>query len=100
MNQASTIAPAQGAPADRGDRGSGVEIQIEVNRRHVVFREREATGAEIKATAITQGVAIQQNFALFEVRGASSQLAPVRDDETVKLHKGQRFRAVAPDDNS
>jgi hypothetical protein len=64
-----------------------------------VFNERKATGAEIKTTAIGQGVPIQPDFALFELR-EHGVLKPVGDRDQVTLHPNQKFRAVAPDDNS
>ncbi len=74
-------------------------ITVTVNRRPVTFEARRATGAEIKAEAIRQGVPIQQNFMLFLVRGKGN-LAPVADEEQIVLHRNQEFRAVAPDDTS
>jgi hypothetical protein len=74
-------------------------ITVNVNERDVQFSVRSATGAEIKAAAIAQGVPIQADFALFEVKGQGS-LKQVADDERVALHPNQKFRAVAPDDNS
>ena len=44
-------------------------VIVFVNEKPVVFHQREATGAQIKAAAIEQGVAIQQDFALFLVKG-------------------------------
>lgn len=74
-------------------------ITVTVNERPVTFSEHKATGLEIKQTAIKQGVAIQEDFVLFEVKG-NSPLKQVGDCETVTLHEGQKFRATAPDDNS
>lgn len=74
-------------------------ITVTVNNRPVEFIEHKATGYEIKATAIAQEVPIQQDFSLFEVKH-DEPLKPIRDDEVVNLHKGQEFRATAPDDNS
>ena len=74
-------------------------ITVSVNEHPVKFHHRDATGAEIKATAIAQGVHIQPDFVLFEVKGHGS-LKQVADHETVKLHEHEKFRAVAPDDNS
>lgn len=74
-------------------------IIVSVNTTPVVFEEHRATGASIKAAAIIQGVAIQQDFVLFEVKGAG-HLKPVGDADEITLHNGQDFRAVAPDDNS
>ncbi len=74
-------------------------ITISVNERHVTFHHRIVTGEQIKATAIAQDVQIQPDFVLFEVKG-KDPLKQVADDETVRLHEHERFRAVAPDDNS
>jgi hypothetical protein len=74
-------------------------VTVFVNKGHVRFRRREETGAEIKAAAITQGVQIQPDFVLFEVKGHGS-LKQIADHERVKLHEHEHFRAVAPDDNS
>ena len=82
-----------------GQTVSQVSITVTVNGRDVSFQVRRVTGTEIKKTAIAQGVAIQQDFALFEVKGGGN-LKPVRDDEVVELHDKEAFRAVAPDDNS
>lgn len=76
-----------------------VTVTVKVNRHSVTFTERHATGAEIKATAIVQGVPIRQDFALFEVKGQGN-LNQVGDDERVTLNDKDAFRAIAPDDAS
>jgi hypothetical protein len=76
-----------------------VSVTVTVNGHVVIFHTRKANGAEIKAAAIAQGVPIQQDFALFEVKGPG-HLDQVPDDKDVELHPKQAFRAVAPDDNS
>lgn len=76
-----------------------VAVIVKVNGHVVTFHVHKALGAVIKATAIAQGVPIQQDFALFEVKGPG-HLDPVPDDKEVALHPNQAFRAVAPDDNS
>ena len=77
-------------------------IEIEVNGKVVTLEEErgrlEATGAEIKAAAIAQGVAIRPDFVLFHARG--SELDQVDDGEAIVVDPNQSFRAVAPDDNS
>ena len=73
-------------------------VTVSVNDHPVLFTEHKATGAEIKAAAIAQGVAIEQDFLLFLVQG--DHLRPIGDDDEVTLHPHQEFRAVAPDDNS
>ncbi|MCZ7570769.1 MAG: multiubiquitin domain-containing protein [Ardenticatenaceae bacterium] len=74
-------------------------VTITINGRSVTMPDHKATGAEIKAAAIAQGVPIQPDFSLFEVKG-QGQLKPVGDADTVTLHDKSEFRAVAPDDNS
>jgi hypothetical protein len=77
-------------------------LEIELNNRPVSLPDEpgrdETTGTEIKAAAIDQGVAIRADFPLFVVQG--HKLEPVADDDTIHVHRGQKFRAVAPDDNS
>jgi hypothetical protein len=94
MQEVKTQSKEQGAERDKPTKA----ITVTVNNREVLFQDREATGMEIKTTAIGQGLPIQPDFALFEERG--SNLKPIGDGETVKLHPNQRFRAVTPDDNS
>lgn len=74
-------------------------VTVLVNEKDVVFQDKKVKGAEIKATAISQGVNIQPDFGLFEVKGPGN-LKPVGDTDEVTLHPNQKFRAVAPDDNS
>lgn len=74
-------------------------VTVTVNERSVTFPDHKVTGLEIKRTAIQQGLSIQEDFVLFEVKG-ESPLHQVGDEDKVTLHKGQVFRAVAPDDNS
>lgn len=78
---------------------SNKTVTVTLNGKPVVFDQHQATGAEIKATAIAQKVEIQQDFNLFLVEGPG-KLKPVADTDTVELHPHQAFRAVAPDDNS
>jgi hypothetical protein len=75
-------------------------VTVTVNNNPVVFQSNKALGSVIKSTAIAQGVQIQQDFNLFEKVGNSSNLKPIGDSEEVTLHPNQKFRAVAPDDNS
>jgi hypothetical protein len=75
-------------------------VTVTVNTKPVTFADHKASGLEIKRTAIKQEVAIQEDFALFEVKGKGIPLKPVLDGEEVTLHPNQEFRALAPDDNS
>lgn len=81
------------------DGGHTKTIVVSVNGRDVQFEDQHVTGLEIKITAIAQAVAIQEDFALYEVKGGNV-LQAIADTDRVTLHPRQRFRAVAPDDNS
>lgn len=74
-------------------------ITVTINERPVTFTKHKATGLEIKQTAIQQGITIQEDFVLFEIRG-NSPLKQIGDCETIVLHENQKFCATAPDDNS
>jgi hypothetical protein len=74
-------------------------VIITVNEQPVKLRGDSATGAEIKAAAIAQGVQIQQNFVLQEeLPNGTSRI--VGDKDRIKLREHLRFTALAPDDNS
>jgi Multiubiquitin len=76
-----------------------VTVTVTVNRHPATFMEHHVTGAEIKATAISQGVPIRQDFALFLIK-EHGNIKPIRDDERVNLKEGDEFSAIAPDDAS
>jgi len=92
-----TTAQAEDARADE-DRHVR-QITITVNFKPVTMPERQATGLEIKQAAIAQGVNIQPDFVLFRDKGHGRR-DPIRDDENVELHNGEKFEAVPGDDNS
>lgn len=71
---------------------------IQVNTQDVKMQQRKATGAEIKAAAIAQGVTIEPGFVLSVQHGDRYDI--VGDDDEVTLHKGLDFIATAADDNS
>jgi hypothetical protein len=74
-------------------------IVITVNEQPVKLEGHSATGAEIKAAAIAQGVAIQPNFVLQEeLPNGTSRI--VGDNDSVHLREHLRFTAITPDDNS
>ncbi len=79
-------------------------VTVTVNEKPVTFPDHKATGAQIKAAAIGQGLPIEPDFTLYEVKGNSGQggnkQRKVSDDEVVTLHPDQAFRAVTPDDQS
>lgn len=72
---------------------------ITVNEQEVKIAGHVATGAEIKAAAIAQGVLIQPNFVLQEeLPNGTSRV--VGDGDEVRLREHLSFTAIAPDDNS
>jgi hypothetical protein len=75
------------------------EITVSVNEQPVQLRGKMATGAQIKAAAIKQGVHIQQNFVLHEeLPNGTSKV--IGDTDEVHLREHLHFTAIAPDDNS
>lgn len=92
---------AHGKPADRGDDPGDRTIEIRVNNRPVQMpkADKEPDGAEIKAEAIRQGVAIEANFVLqLELPNGTSKI--IGDADEVRIHPGSSFTAIRPDDNS
>lgn len=86
-------------PPGQTDAKRAKDIEIEVNSRQVFLPDKETNGAEIKAAAIAQNVAIQLNFVLQqELANGSSKV--IGDNDTVKIHHKMSFTAIAPDDNS
>jgi hypothetical protein len=72
---------------------------ISVNEMPVKIKGHSATGAEIKAAAIAQGVLIKQNFVLQEeLPNGTSRI--IGDADSVHLRDHLHFTAIAPDDNS
>lgn len=74
-------------------------VIVSVNEQPVKLHGHEATGAQIKAAAIAQGVQIQPNFVLQEeLPNGTSKI--IGDSDRVHLREHLRFTAIAPDDNS
>lgn len=73
-------------------------IHVTVNRRPVTIDGAHQTGTSIKEAAIAQGVPIQLDFLL--TRKDGSKFKPVGDDENIRVHDGDEFRANDGDDNS
>jgi hypothetical protein len=82
---------------ERGEKNHTVIVTV--NEQPVKLHGHKATGSEIKAAAIAQGVVIQQNFVLQEeLPNGTSRV--VGDNDEVHLREHLRFTAIAPDDNS
>ncbi|WKA26222.1 multiubiquitin domain-containing protein [Bradyrhizobium roseum] len=74
-------------------------VGIFVNEKLVKIERGEHTGLEIKQAAIAQGVQIQLDFVLsLEKRQGETQI--IGDNDSVKVKKGQKYVAIADDDNS
>ncbi len=74
-------------------------ITVKVNDDPVTLTDKHQTGASIKASAIAQGVPIQQDFDLSEVLPNGKQ-KPIGDDKKVEAKDGDEFWAIPGDDNS
>jgi hypothetical protein len=74
-------------------------VTLTVNEQPVTIEGKTATGSQIIAAAIAQGVLIQPNFVLQEElpNGTSRVIGP---NDEVHLREHLRFTAIAPDDNS
>lgn len=82
-----------------GEEHKNHAVTVTVNEQPVKLHGHTASGAEIKAAAIAQGVHIQPNFVLQEeLPNGTSRI--VGDNDQVHLREHLRFTAIAPDDNS
>jgi hypothetical protein len=74
-------------------------VEIFVNEKPVKIERGERNGLEIKQASIAQGVQIQLDFVLsLEKRQGETQI--IGDSDPVKVKKGQKYVAIADDDNS
>lgn len=79
--------------------GNPHTVVVTVNEQPVTLEGQTATGSQIKAAAIAQGVHIQANFVLQEeLPNGTSRI--VGDTDPVHLRPHLRFTAIQPDDNS
>ena len=74
-------------------------VDITVNTKPVRIPGPKATGLQIKEAAIAQGVQIELSFQLSEKLG-EHKTKIVGNTDTVTVHEGAVFVAVADDDNS
>jgi Multiubiquitin len=73
-------------------------VTIQVNNKPVEVEGPRISGLEIKQAAIDQGVEIQIDFQLAEIKDTKRQI--IGDDDVVTVNKNSKFIATAPDDNS
>jgi hypothetical protein len=74
-------------------------VTITVNNRSVEIEGPRVTGLAIKQAAIAQGVSIELDFQLAEIKKHGEHLI-VGDDDVVTINKNSKFVATASDDNS
>lgn len=91
----------KGHDGDRQDdnHGHGHTVMITVNNKPVEIDGPRVTGLQIKQAAVNQGVDIQLDFQLAEIRRDDEQHI-VGNDDLVTVNKHSRFVATAGDDNS
>ena len=75
------------------------EVEIFVNRKPVRMTRGEHTGSEIKQAAIAADINIKPDFVLSLVLDPG-ETRIIGDNDPVLVKKGQRYTAVADDDNS
>jgi hypothetical protein len=73
-------------------------VTITVNNQPVEVEGPRISGLGIKQAAIAQGVAIQLDFQLAEIKNNKREI--IGDDDIVTVNKNSKFVATAPDDNS
>lgn len=77
----------------------GRTVTVTVNNRTVELDRHRVTGLEIKQAAIAQGVPIQLDFQLAEIRpNGENQI--IGDGDVVTVTQHSKFVATAADDNS
>ena len=74
-------------------------VSVTFNRVTIELSKGKQTGAAIKAAAIERGVNIQPSYVLFLIKDNGNRKL-IGDADEVSVHEGDRFAAVADDDNS
>ena len=73
-------------------------VSVVFNSQTIEIPKGENNGAQIKAFAIAEGIAIEPDFQLAVKHG--NRFENVGDIDVVKVHVNQEFTSVAGDDNS
>ena len=76
------------------------ECKVRVNEDVVVLVGDQHKPADIKRTAIEQGVEIKQDFVLSIIEDGQKKTRIVVEDEVIVVKADTCFAAVAHDDNS
>ena len=75
------------------------KVDILINEKPVTLDGPKQTGSTIKKAAIEQAVDIKPDFVLsIELGGGKTDL--IGDNQEIVVKKGDRFLAIANDDNS
>jgi hypothetical protein len=74
-------------------------VEAVFNKKPILLPKERISGLEIKQEAISQGFAIQPTYVLFQVKNRNHRTV-IGDTDTVQIHDGIEFAAVADDDNS
>jgi hypothetical protein len=74
-------------------------VEVTFNLKPIPLTKGRSTGLEVKLEAIAAGINIQPGFVLFVVKDKKHRTL-VGDADTVEVHAGLAFAAVADDDNS
>lgn len=83
-----------------GERAKNPKVVDSVfNKKPILLPKRRLSGLEIKHEAISQGLAIQPAYVLFLIKNRNHRNV-IGDADTVEIHEGIEFAAVADDDNS
>ena len=75
------------------------EVELIVNNKPVLIEKGERTGREIKEACIAASLPIKADF-LLSLDDPDGKGQSIGDTDRVKVRTGQRFTAVADDDNS
>jgi hypothetical protein len=73
-------------------------VTITVNNKPVEVEGPRISGLAIKQAAIAQGVEIELDFQLAEIKNNQREI--IGDNDIVTVNKNSKFVATAPDDNS
>lgn len=85
--------------AEVAEERRGRTVTVAVNNRPVEIDGHRVTGLEIKQAAIAQGVPIQLDFQLAEIR-PNGEHQIIGDNDVVTITRNSKFVATAADDNS
>jgi hypothetical protein len=85
-------------PEERRANDKPVMVLVTVNGQPVKLPDREVIGLEIKQAAIAQDAQLDLGFQLSVKQG--NRYKVVGDTDPIRVHRGQEFLLVPPDDNS